>query len=62
MFNSLASYILGTNNTNRDSTDVIQENQQLNSASDPSIDNFKFVSANSIDDDEDDWMLIEKTG
>lgn len=67
MFNSLASYILGTsnnnnNNTNRNSTDIIQENQDLNSAADQSIDNFKFISTNCDDDEEDDWMLIEKTG
>lgn len=59
MFNSLASYILG-NNTNRNSTDIIQENQDLNGATDQSISDFKFISTN--DDEDDDWMLIEKTG
>lgn len=59
MFNSLASYILG-NNTNRNSTDIIQENQDLTGATDQSISNFKFISTQ--DDEDDDWMLIEKTG
>lgn len=61
MFNSLASYILGNNN-NRNSTDVLQANEDLNGATDQSINNFKFISTNGIDDEDDDWMLIEKTG
>lgn len=61
MFNSLASYILG--NGNRNATDITQDGQQLSGASDEAINNnFKFVTTNCEDDEDDEWLLVEKGG
>lgn len=62
MFNSLASYILG--NGNRNATDITQDGQQQLSgaATDETINKFKFVATNCEDDENDEWLLVEKGG
>lgn len=61
MFNSLASYILG--NGNRNATDITQDGQQFSgAASDEAINKFKFVTTNCEDDEDDEWLLVEKGG
>lgn len=59
MFNSLASYILG--NGNRNATDITQDGQQISGASDEAINNFKFVTT-SCEDEDEEWLLVEKGG
>lgn len=60
MFNSLASYILG--NGNRNSTDIIQDEQNLRGTSDEANNNFIFIATGCEDDEDDDWLLVEKGG
>lgn len=60
MFNSLASYILG--NGNRNATDITQDDQNSRGASDEAINNFKFVTTSCEDDEDDEWLLVEKGG
>lgn len=60
MFNSLASYILG--NGNKNSSDNNQDDQNLSAATDDTINNFKFISTNCVDDEDDDWLLVERDG
>lgn len=61
MFNSLASYILG--NGNRNATDITQEDNNTTGAIDErEFNNYKFVATSAEDDEDDEWLLIEKKG
>lgn len=61
MFNSLASYILG--NGNRNATDITKEDNNTTAEvnGERGIDNYKFVTT-SAEDEDDEWLLIEKRG